>query len=184
MTETAKKPATYEDLFALPEHVVGEILDGELIVSPRPASRHARTSSSLGGILVPPFDHGDGGPGGWWIIDEPELHLERDIMVPDLAGWQRERMPEFPDVVYFEMVPDWVCEIASPSSGRLDRMRKMPKYAKYGVEFAWIIDPVARSFEVFRRANNSWTTVDVGEEDTVRAIPFDAVEIDLSRLWI
>jgi Uma2 family endonuclease len=188
VTEPAKKPATYEDLFALPEHVVGEILDGELIVSPRPASRHARASSVLGGKLMPPFDSGDGGPGGWWIIFEPELHLGRDIMVPDLAGWCRERMPEYPDVTYFELAPDWICEVASPSSARIDRMRKLPKYATYGVEFAWIVDPVARSFEVYRLVNGSWLMVGVQDvekpdDEKVRAVPFDAIEINLAHLW-
>lgn len=181
MTEILAKPATYEDLFALPEHVVGEILDGELIVSPRPASRHARVSSMLGGILVTAFDHRDG---VWWIIDEPELHLGRDIVVPDLAGWRRERMPEYPDVAYFELAPDWVCEIASPSTARTDRMRKLPKYARYGVAYAWVLDPIQKTLEVYRLENGHWTLVELQvEDDKVRAVPFEAVELSLTQLW-
>lgn len=184
MTERAKKPATYEDLFNLPEHLVAEILDGELIVSPRPGPRHANTSSSLGGKLVPPFGHADGGPGGWWIIDEPELHLGDDVIVPDLAGWRRERMPELPSGAYFDLVPEWVCEITSPSTARLDRMRKMPKYAQYGSRHIWMIDPTARSLDVFELVNGRWTVAGIyGEDEKVHAVPFDAIEIDLAHLW-
>ncbi|HZH74986.1 MAG TPA: Uma2 family endonuclease, partial [Archangium sp.] len=89
MKATAKKPATYADLAALPSHLVGEIIEGELVASPRPAFDHAITSSALGGALVGPFQFGRGGPGGWWIVDEPELHLGKDVLVPDLAGCRR-----------------------------------------------------------------------------------------------
>src|SRR2546430_16369641 len=97
MASPAKRPATYEDLLQVPRDKVAEIVDGDLHVSPRPASRHALASSALGSELGPPFQRGRGGPGGWWIIDEPELQLGPDVLVPDLAGWRRDRMPEFPD---------------------------------------------------------------------------------------
>lgn len=117
----ARKAATYEDLTALPPHCVGEILAGDLHVSPRPRFRHARAAVWLDRRLGPPFDDGQGGPGGWWILIEPELHLGEDIVVPDLAGWRRERLPTFPDVVFLDLAPDWVCEVVSPSTERIDR---------------------------------------------------------------
>jgi Uma2 family endonuclease len=184
MAETARKPATYEDVLNAPEHLVAEVVDGDLFTSPRPASRHARTASGLGGKLVPPFDHGDGGPGGWWIIFEPELHLGSDILVPDLAGWRRERMPEYPDAAYFDLAPDWVCEVVSPSTGRLDRIRKMPKYGSYGVPYLWILDPTPQTLEVFALEGGRWVVVALHSGDeTVRAVPFEAIEIALAPLW-
>lgn len=131
-----------------------------------------------------PFQFGQGGPGGWWILYEPELHLGADVMVPDLAGWRRERMPVVPDVAAFELAPDWVCEILSPSTASLDRMRKMPRYATAGVGHAWLIDPIARGLEVFRNLDGHWLSVAVFEgTQVVRAEPFDAVELDLGLLW-
>src|SRR5438309_11917686 len=122
-----RRRATYDDLLKLPEHLVGEIIDGELIVSPRPASPHAIASSAMGADLFGPFHRSSGGgsgPGGWWILDEPELHFREDVLVPDLAGWRRERMPKVPNVPAFELPPDWVGEIVSPSTERVDRPRK------------------------------------------------------------
>jgi len=134
--------------------------------------------------LGPPFDLGDGGPGGWWIIDEPELHLGRDILVPDLAGWRRERKPEYPDVPFFELAPDWVGEVVSPSTGRLDRVRKMPKYALNSVAHLWLIDPVPRTLEVYRLEKGSWLlAATYADDDRVRAAPFDAIELALQPLW-
>src|SRR5687768_370509 len=128
-----KRRATYEDLVQVPDHQVAEILDGELIVTPRPALRHAGASSMLGGHLVGPFQVGRGGPGGWWILDEPELHLADDIVVPDLAGWRHEHLPVVPDAAYLTLAPDWVCEVISPATERMDRSRKMRIYAREGV---------------------------------------------------
>src|SRR5687767_10568546 len=108
----AKKPATYSDLLALPENVVGAILDGELVAAPRPAFGHARVGSGRGGDLMGPFDRGRGGPGGWWILHEVELHLGPDVLVPDLAGWRRTRMPKppAPTEPFVSLAPDWLCE--------------------------------------------------------------------------
>src|SRR6187402_3256932 len=133
MTDERRRRATYEDLLQVPEHLVGEIVDGELVTSPRPAAAHARASSSLGGELYGPFDRGRGGPGGWIILDEPELHLLGHVLVPDLAGWRRERMPELPDAKAFELAPDWACEVLSPSTAKVDRADKVPIYAQAGV---------------------------------------------------
>lgn len=180
----AKRSATYEDLLKVPEHLVAEILDGELITSPRPAARHAAAASALGAELGPPFARGRGGPGGWVILDEPELHIVGQILVPDLAGWRRERMPEIPDVVYFELSPDWACEVLSPSTAALDRTRKLRHYAHAGVGHAWLVDPTAQTLEVYRRQGEDWLlTYSAAGDVKVRAEPFDPVEIDLGSLW-
>ncbi len=179
-----RRPATYEDLLALPEHVVGEIVAGELHVSPRPASRHARASSRLGERIGGPFDSGRGGPGGWIILDEPELHLGRDVLVPDLAGWRRERMPEMPDAAAFTLPPDWACEILSPSTSRLDRAAKRPVYAREGILHLWLIDPIAQTLEVFRLDGEGYRLVSTYAGDAViEAEPFAAVPLELGALW-
>src|SRR5262245_52490577 len=150
MAERPKRPATYDDLVAVPEHLVAEIVDGELVTSPRPAAPHARASSRLGAELGGPFDRGKNGPGGWILLDEPELHFHGNVLVPDIAGWRRERMPELPDAAAFELAPDWVCEVLSPGTMAHDRGAKMPVYAREGVAFVWLVDPSARLLEVFR----------------------------------
>ncbi len=147
MASAVRKIATYDDLLALPRNQVGEILGGTLHASPRPAFRHARTASRLSGTLDGPFDVGSGGPGGWWLLYEPELHLGPDVLVPDLAGWRRERMPVFPDVAACELAPDWGCEILSPGTAKLDRTIKLPIYARERVSHAWIIDPNEKTLE-------------------------------------
>ena len=178
------RPATYEDLCAVPDHKVAEILDGELTVSPRPALRHARASSRLSGILAPPFDIGSGGPGGWWILYEPELHLRDDVVVPDLAAWRRERLPFVPDAAYLTLAPDWACEVISPSTERIDRSRKMRIYAREGVQQLWLLDPLVRTLEVLWLENARWVVIAThGDRDIVRVEPFDAIEIGLSTLW-
>jgi Uma2 family endonuclease len=184
VTQPALRPARYDDLLALPENVVGEIIHGELVVSPWPAGRHALASSSLGFGIGPPFQHGDGGPGGWWIIAEPELHLGEDVLVPDFAGWRRERMPEVPQGVPFEIPPDWVCEVISPSNARFDRGAKALIYAKHQVRHLWFVDPATRTVEVLRNEEGRWVHLGAnGEKIHVRLEPFDAVELKLGRLW-
>ena len=184
MGQPATQAATYEDLLQVPEPLVAEILNGELHTHPRPASRHARASSMLGGKLADPFDLGSGGPGGWWIIDEPELHLGPQIMVPDLAGWRRERMPEYPDAAWFELCPDWVCEILSPSTASTDRSIKMPLYAEHGVSHLWLIDPRLQTLEGYQLQNGHWLLLTtLKDDDPVRLAPFDAIEFPLSALW-
>ncbi len=178
--------ATYADLMAVPDPLVAEIIDGELIVSPRPASLHTRASSQLTGDLVGPFGRGRDGPGGWIILIEPELHLgpEPDVLVPDLAGWRRERMPVLPDTVGFTMAPDWVCEVLSPSTEKVDRAGKMPIYAREKVAHLWLINPILQTLEIFRLENQKWLLVAVHQGNKqVRAEPFDAIELDLSALW-
>lgn len=179
-----RTPATYDDILKVPDHLVAEIVDGDLYTSPRPAPRHADASSGLGGALRNPFDRGRGGPGGWRILDEPELHLGGDIVVPDLAGWRRERLPRLPDDAFFSMAPDWTCEVTSPSTAALDRVKKLAVYARAQVSHAWLVDPIARTIEVLRLENDRWTIVDTcAGTDTVRLEPFDAIELDLTLLW-
>jgi Uma2 family endonuclease len=178
------RPATYEDLLRVPENLVGEIVDGELITAPRPTPAHAIASSSLGGELARPFGRGRGGPGGWLILDEPELHLGRHVLVPDLAGWRRERMPALPGTPYFTSAPDWVCEVLSPSTAVIDRTRKQEIYREEGVLWLWFVDPAARTIEVLNRAEPHWILAgSFGGDGDMRIPPFDAVAIDIGALW-
>lgn len=180
------KLSLYEQLLALPEHVTGEILNGELYAMPRPKARHAEASSVLGMRIGPPFRFGEGGPGGWWIIQEPEVHFIRDevVAVPDLAGWKRERMPTLPEDHRFEVVPDWVCEILSPSTAQKDRVVKLPIYAQFGVAHVWIVDPAAQTLEAFELREGRWLWIAaLKDDDKVSVPPFDAVSFCLADLW-
>jgi len=180
------KPSLYEQLMDLPEHVTGEILNGELHTMPRPSGRHGVVERGLGFNLSGPFDFGRGGPGGWWIINEPEVHFVRDVevAVPDLAGWRRERMPNVPDDHRFEVVPDWVCEILSPSTAKKDRIVKLPIYARYGVQHVWVVDPLAQTLEAFELQQGRWTLIStLKDDDQVAVPPFDAVTFSLADLW-
>jgi Uma2 family endonuclease len=188
----SRRPATYEDLIAVPEHLVAEIIDGELVTSPRPAPRHADAGSGLVAALRPAFDRGGGGPGGWRILGEPELHLGNDVLVPDIAGWRRERLPQLPAVAYFPLAPDWVCEVLSPSTAALDRGKKLEIYAREGVLHAWLVDPLEQRIEVLRCAaaspgtgdDTDWTLIAVfAGHESIRAEPFELIEIDLQLLW-
>ena len=184
MNFPVRRPATYDDIVALPENVVGEILDGDLVVHPRPSPRHTDVASTLGGVLVPPFRFGDGGPGGWWILDEPELHLGENVLVPDLAGWRRERMPALPEEAFFSLAPDWVCEVLSPSTSRTDRTRKAPLYARAAIAHMWLVDPGAQTLEVYGLESGRWVLLGAhGGDEKVTPVPFDSVAFDLSRLW-
>lgn len=184
MGDPAHRQATYEDLLQVPEHLVAEILDGELHTHPRPAPKHALSASAVGGKLFDPFGSGIGGPGGWWILDKPELHLNSDIMVPDLAGWRRERLPELPETSWFELAPDWACEVLSPSTAKHDRAVKMPKCARCGVGHLWLIDPVVQTLEAYELRQGQWSLlVTMKDNDSVKVAPFDAIEFSLRDLW-
>jgi Uma2 family endonuclease len=184
--QVARKPSLYEQLVALPEGLTGEIISGQLRTQPRPTWAHSLAGSRLGADLEGPYGRGRGGPGGWWIIDEPEVHLvlDTEVVVPDLAGWRRERMPRPPEGHRVQVVPDWVCEILSPSSKSTDREEKMPLYARYGVGYAWLVDPVARTLEAYRLEGDAWAPQGLyRDDDVVRVAPFDAVTIRLTELW-
>jgi len=184
MPDPARRRATYEDVLAAPPHKVAEVIDGELHLNPRPGAAHGEAASALTGELRNPFHRGRGGPGGWILIIEPELHLGADILVPDLAGWRRERLPAVPNAPYFTLAPDWVCEVLSKSTARTDRMKKLPIYAREQVKHAWLVDPILRTLEVLRLNGREWTIAGGYAEDArVRAEPFDAIELELGVLW-
>jgi Uma2 family endonuclease len=178
LSTRAERPATYEDLCQVPDHLVAQIIHGQLITLPRPAPRHARASSIIGGKLVLPMTKV-----GVVLLDEPELHLA-DILVPDLAGWRRERMPTLPETAYFEFPPDWVCEVLSHARARIDRVDKLGIYAAQGVAHAWLIDPDARTLEVFALIDGPWRLdMALKDSDEVRAPPFDVIQFSLVALW-
>ncbi|MBU0500903.1 MAG: Uma2 family endonuclease [Gammaproteobacteria bacterium] len=162
MALPAFKPATYQDLFDLPENLVGEIIAGRLVTHPRPAPRQARAYSAIGSQLWNPYDRGHEGPGGWW----------------------RERMPRLPETAWFDLAPDWVCEILSPATARVDRVEKLPIYARQGVGHAWLVDPDLRTLEVFENRDGKWLLLTVLENDAlVSQPPFVATSFSLSGLW-
>ena len=177
-------PVLFARLEALPDTQVGEILRGEVFASPRPAPRHGRVIFGIGQRLLDPYDHGIGGPGGWWILPEPEVHLAREVVVPDIAGWRRERLPDFPDTAAIPLAPDWVCEVLSPKGARRDRVIKSAIYAEHGVANLWFVDPLQRSLEVLRLTDDGWL-VDgfYAEDDIAHARPFDAIDLPLGILW-
>jgi Uma2 family endonuclease len=187
MGEPAKRHATYEDVLRSPAHMVAEIIFGDLILSPRPAGPHAVAASALGEELAPPFKRGKGGPGGWIILDEPEIHLENNVLVPDLAGWRRETMGVVANEPFFTIRPDWVCEVLSPSTENFDRGAKVALYAGAGVGHVWLVNPLQRTLEVLRLSSqtpNRWLTLGVfRDEAKVRAEPFEVFELDLGILW-
>lgn len=187
MTEPARAEASYDDVLAAPPDKVAEVIGGELHLSPRPAFGHAQATTGLGGELTPPFSRGKGGPGGWIILVEPELHLgdEPAIVVPDLAGWRRETMPQLPDAAFTTIAPDWACEVLSPSTRRFDRLEKVPLYAREGVGHLWLIEPADQMVEVLRLEEGHYAIVaTIAGEVPARLEPFDAVEIDLGALWM
>jgi Uma2 family endonuclease len=180
-TKPLKTGATYDDLIEVPENFVAEIFDGELYASPRPAIPHTRAASKLGAKLDGPFDR----PGGWLILDEPELHFRNDVLVPDLAGWRRERLPALPANAYFTLAPDWICEVLSASTESLDRGKKLRIYAREGVGHAWLLDPLRQTLEVLRLESGRWLELALYEGRAgIRAVPFDAIELELGALWI
>lgn len=191
MVQFAMKRATYADLLAVPpkDGVNLELIDGEIYSFNRPAIPHTAARSQLSMLVGPPFRYGRGGPGGWVILDEPGLHFgprsdPHTVLIPDLGGWRRERMPETPGTPAIYLAPDWVCEVLSPSTALHDRKRKMKVYAKEEVSFLWLIDPILRSLETYRLEGGAWRSVAVfGEDEKIRAEPFEAIELDLADIW-
>lgn len=184
MTLPARRTASYDYLVALPEHVVGELVAGELHISPRPAIPHSLGASALGATLLTRMQFGDGGPGGWWILDEPEIHLVDDVVVPDIAGWRRERLPAPSRDGFLTLAPDWICEVLSPSTSRFDRTKKLPVYARAQVPNVWLLDPLNETLETYRLEGEHWVLLAThGGDDVPRAEPFEMVELGLKRLW-
>jgi Uma2 family endonuclease len=178
------RDASYQNVVDAPEIMIAELIDGDMYAWPRPGGPHTRVSSALGMDIGTPYDRGHGGPGGWWILFEPELHLDGQVLVPDLAGWRRERMPEIPGDHRFVVPPDWVCEVISPSSEGVDRGKKMRIYAEFGVAWLWLVDPLVRLIQVFTLIDTRWSlTSTFTGEDTVRAEPFLEAAIGLGSIW-
>lgn len=185
MADTAKRNATYDDLRAVPPHLVAEIVDGSLVTHPRPPTPHIFSATSLTEELVGPFQKGrGGGPGGWIFGDEPELHLGPHVVVPDISGWRRERLPHLPETAFIELAPDWVCELLSPSTLAHDRGVKRRIYGAYGVKHLWFLAPVVRLLEVFALRDKEWVLVETFVDDvSVCTPPFEAVTFSLAALW-
>lgn len=184
MSFSLRNLASYSDLAALPDNVVGEIVGGELVVSPRPAAPHALAASTLGMDIGGSYQRGRGGPGGWWILSEPELHLSDDVLVPDIVGWRKERLPSIPNTASINLAPDWICEVISPSTAGIDRVRKLPIYAREGVDHVWLVDPKQRTLEVYGRRKMQWLVIGTYEGAArVRAAPFAELELELDALW-
>jgi Uma2 family endonuclease len=184
MAEPAKRRATYADLEAVPPHLVAEIIHGALVTHPRPSPRHGFAANALSASLTRSHQWGDGGPGGWIFIVEPELHLGNDIVVPDIAGWRRDRLPVLPETAYFETPPDWVCEVLSNTTERYDRNSKRTIYARAQLPHLWLLDPRSNLLEVFQLAAGQWLLIATfSGNDDVRAPPFDASAFPLGLLW-
>ena len=189
MQDIVKRNATYADLEAVPPHLVAEILHGQLVTHPRPTGRHGEVHYSLGLILGGAFREGIGHLGGWRFITEPELHLDGDVAVPELAGWRISGIPADPAIdplapVQITLAPDWVCEVLSPSTEKYDRGDKREIYADGGVRHLWLIDPRIATLEVFELVGARWTLIGAFQDDaTVRAAPFEAIEFQLGRIW-
>lgn len=187
MSDAARKRASYDDVLAADPRMIAEVLDGVLHTQPRPALAHAKVASELAFELIGPFRRGRGGPGGWHILVEPELHLgpEPDVIVPDLAGWRSARMPRVSTAAYETLAPDWVAEILSPSTTRVDRSLKLPIYQREEVRHVWLIDPGAMTIEVLRLDGEGYRLVEVhADAPRARLEPFEAVELDVASLWI
>ncbi|UQA61857.1 Uma2 family endonuclease [Polyangium aurulentum] len=185
--DAARRLATYDDLLNLSEDVRAEVISGHLVTMPAPRPRHANVQRALIRFVGGPFhdDDGFGGPGGWWIFPEVDVELAKhDIVRPDLSGWRREHLPE-PDVRPIRVVPDWICEVLSPSNEPHDRVTKKRLYAQYGVRWYWIVNPEVRTLEAYKLIANGW--LDAGsfdETDVARIPPFEAVELPVGRLFL
>jgi Uma2 family endonuclease len=179
-----KRPATYADVEAAPEHVIAEIIEGELVTQPRPSPRHNATATMLATVVSGPYQKAQDGPGGWIFLFETEVKLGGDLLVPDIAGWRRERLPGYPEKNYVTVAPDWVCEVLSGSTERRDRTAKRRIYAESGVPHLWLIDPRQQLLEVFELRGGQWLLIGTWRsDDIVRAPPFDAISFSLADLW-
>ncbi len=184
-TEATSPRATYQDVLDAPPNMVAEIVDGRLYTLPRPAFPHTYANSVLKDLVSPPFHLGRGGPGGWWILFKPQIHLGADILAPDMAGWRRERMPEIPTGAFTALAPDWVCEVLSPSTQKLDRSLKQHIYARESVSYLWFVDPQVKSLEAYRLCGVEWELIDkLFKNDRVSLPPFEAISFNLGDLWL
>jgi Uma2 family endonuclease len=183
----ASRKKTFDELYAivraLPEGQRGEILvAGELhITMGRPGKKHRRAAQVLY-VALSPRDANVGGT-GWWIELEPEVRFGERLFDPDLAGWRVDRVPEIPDENPIAIVPDWCCEVLSPSTAKDDVRTKLPGYITAGVPLVWIIDPIDHLVQVFGAHDGKPVLVKTAsDEGNARLPPFD-LEIDVRRLW-
>ena len=184
MTIAKHKPATYADLEAVPPNLVAEILFGTLVTHPRPLLGHGRATSALGAITTGSYQFGNGGPGGWEFIVEPELHLGSHVVVPDIGGWRRTRSPGPSSAAYTTVAPDWICESLSASTEKIDRGQKRAIYAQFGVGHLWFLDARVKSLECFVLQNMEWVLKGTFfDDEKVCAAPFDAMTFSLELLW-
>lgn len=187
MAEPARKRATRADLDAVPGHLAAELIQGVLYTMARPRPRHQNAGSFLLDEVHSPFQRGRGGPGGWWILTEPGIAfpaLDVEEVIPDLAGWRRERLPELPDEA-ITVVPDWVCEVLSPSTRSHDQRIKRPLYAQAGVRWMWRVDPEFRTATASRNEGGKWLELGVFvDDDVLRAEPFEVHALELRDLWL
>jgi Uma2 family endonuclease len=177
-------PATYDDLLKVPEHLVAEIIAGELFTSAGHDKRHARAAGAIHAFLLQAFDHGINGPRGWRVAFEPEIHLGGDVFVPDVAGWRVERAAEDDNDTIWTVAPDWVCEVISPSTGHLDRVRKMPAYAGHVVPYAWLVDPSLHTIEAYELQHGRWLQLGAYGDEPANIAPFDAIAFPVATLWL
>ncbi len=188
MSEHTPRPMTYDDLLRLPEFARAEVLGGILETSPTPLPKHSKAQRSLGRFVGGPFDddEGYGGPGGWWIFSDVDIQLgPHDIVRPDVAGWRRKRLNQPGEQQPITVVPDWICEVSSPTTAARDRIEKRDLYGRYGVPHYWIVDPDTKMLEVFERQDQRWVLLGTyGEGATASARPFREIEIDVGRLFL
>jgi len=185
LRQSLGRPATLADIDALPPHLKGEVIDGELYVQPRPRAVHANVEGAILEDVRGPYQRGRGGPGGWWLLPEPGIELPGSPeFSPDVAGWRRERLPTLPSDTAITVVPDWICEVLSPRTRGFDLVTKRRFYARIGVGWLWYVDVEARSVSVCRLEAGTWRELAVhGDDERARLEPFETVEIDLASWW-
>lgn len=183
--EAARKLKTYEDLLAIPEEVRAELLAGEIVAQPSGLPKHGRVQLAMGRFIAGPFDGDVDGPDGWWILQEIDIRFTRhDVTRPDLAGWRRSRLVDPEDVRPIDVVPDWICEVLSPSNARHDRVFKARLYAEHGVPYYWLIDPAERTLEAYVLRDSQWLRAGAWDDTEVaRVPPFEAIELPVGRLF-
>ncbi len=184
MAESATRKATYDDLLAVPEHLIAEIIDGALETRRFPPPKHAYAYTALVRTIAHPFLGKEPELNDWWVLNRVELHLGEHVLVPDLAGWRRERLPKLPETAWFELPPDWVCEIISPATARLDRGPKREIYDQFAVPHLWFVDPDARTLEAFALRDGAWVLIaSHADDDEIAVAPFATVPFALDTLW-
>ena len=179
--------ATLADFLSIPESErFHELIDGEIMQKTSPSGEHGSTQADVTGWLHGPFGRKppSGGPGGWWLANEVEIELGDDVCRPDVVGWRRELVPERPRGTPVGVPPHWVCEVLSPSNMRNDLVRKKHIYHRHHVDHYWILDPAEGTLAVYRWHTDGYLEVLIAERGvTVRAEPFDAIEIPISGLF-